>query len=663
MKILENNITLSYPTPNHGERISAGRISLSSENFFNISVAEAQAKPKKLNACLLKFWASYLSIICINFANTFSRYTKENFFIMIVNVVSVTVLILIAGLAHRSPIKSNMVIFYSLTCVYIIITDPTVYSTFLTIEKGALSSLEFLIPLSVIFSKLLKKELYLFVSVLLGFTSLGLLIYSSHPVYKVVFEFLILAVLTFYNFFSFSSKAASKVLQDNNFITPLEEILTSLQETMNYLNKHIESCGVCEETIESSVYNISSVVLKLQTCKNIYSPRLEKITKNMDHEDKVFIEQNAHDSSPFRSFDGEVRKERRSTSDSQLHITKLGGLLKKIGKEWNFNTFFLSECTEGSPLEVSGLYIISKFKLDTVFGFDYKLELFFKELEGKYLPNPYHNSCHGADVMNSYIFFLTNSDLLTNCTDLELLAGVLSTLGHDAGHMAKNNRFLIMTKDALAIQYNDISVLENLHCTIVFQTIKTTEILKTFFYEQWCVFRKIVIEMILATDMSKHFDLLETFKAKYSLGCDLTRPDIRLDLFKIIIKASDIGHAAKALDLHKKWCGLVIEEFFQQGDEERKMGLPISMYCDRENTVVGKSQTGFIKNIVLPLFVSLNFILGSKDVDKVCIAQLEENKLYWERSIFLSRNQTYVDMIEKDQDPLQRRQSLPLTKN
>ena len=58
--------------------------------------------------------------------------------------------------------------------------------------------------------------------------------------------------------------------------------------------------------------------------------------------------------------------------------------------------------------------------------------------------------------------------------------------------------------------------------------------------------------MILATDMSKHFDLLETFKTKYSCGSDISRADIRLDIFKLIIKASDIGHAAKTIDLHKK---------------------------------------------------------------------------------------------------------------
>ena len=86
--------------------------------------------------------------------------------------------------------------------------------------------------------------------------------------------------------------------------------------------------------------------------------------------------------------------------------------------------------------------------------------------------------------MCSYIFFITNSEILSNCTDIELLAGTFATLGHDVGHPAKNNRYLIITKDPIARQYNDISVLENMHSTILFQLIQSTSILSGLFNEQ-----------------------------------------------------------------------------------------------------------------------------------------------------------------------------------
>lgn len=45
-----------------------------------------------------------------------------------------------------------------------------------------------------------------------------------------------------------------------------------------------------------------------------------------------------------------------------------------------------------------------------------------------------------------------------------------------------------------------------------------------------------------------------------------------------------------------------MEEFFQQGDKEREMGLDISPMCDRHNATIEKSQVGFIDYIVHPLW-------------------------------------------------------------
>lgn len=44
----------------------------------------------------------------------------------------------------------------------------------------------------------------------------------------------------------------------------------------------------------------------------------------------------------------------------------------------------------------------------------------------------------------------------------------------------------------------------------------------------------------------------------------------------------------------------LLEEFFQQGDKERELGLPFSPLCDRNNTLVAESQIGFIEFIVEP---------------------------------------------------------------
>ena len=103
--------------------------------------------------------------------------------------------------------------------------------------------------------------------------------------------------------------------------------------------------------------------------------------------------------------------------------------------------------------------------------------------------------------------------------------------------------------------------------------------------------RKMIIEMILATDMSKHFEKFGAFKVRNEVSRDLdldSHPDKML-VYSIILKSADIGHTAKPLELHQVWTYKVVEEFYCQGDLEREHSLPISMYCDRLTTDLAKS--------------------------------------------------------------------------
>ncbi len=68
-----------------------------------------------------------------------------------------------------------------------------------------------------------------------------------------------------------------------------------------------------------------------------------------------------------------------------------------------------------------------------------------------------------------------------------------------------------------------------------------------------------------------------------------------------MIKASDIGHAFKAWDLHLNWSSRVINEFHRQGDEEKKAGLPVSPLCDSRDFNLANSQKGFLTFAAQPM--------------------------------------------------------------
>lgn len=142
---------------------------------------------------------------------------------------------------------------------------------------------------------------------------------------------------------------------------------------------------------------------------------------------------------------------------------------------------------------------------------------------------------------------------------------------------------------------------------------------------EFSLLRKRVIECVLATDMSQHSKLYATIKARLSLYEEANKDfdlnylidnhknlnlfEIQQDFMNYSLHASDISHACKPWDLELKWTELIFKEFFNQGDLEKSMDLPVSFLCNRDTTNIAKSQIGFIQQIIEPTFSVLCFFL------------------------------------------------------
>ncbi|KAG2430481.1 hypothetical protein HXX76_010004 [Chlamydomonas incerta] len=100
----------------------------------------------------------------------------------------------------------------------------------------------------------------------------------------------------------------------------------------------------------------------------------------------------------------------------------------------------------------------------------------------------------------------------------------------------------------------------------------------------------------------------------------------RLLALQICLKVADIGHLAGTLPVHKRWLGVLEEEFFRQGDREKAEGLPISPLFDRAKQGVSKSQTGFYEFVALPLVRALTSAFPGAEPLVRCY---EANYEYW----------------------------------
>ena len=99
-------------------------------------------------------------------------------------------------------------------------------------------------------------------------------------------------------------------------------------------------------------------------------------------------------------------------------------------------------------------------------------------------------------------------------TPLEILAAIFAAAIHDVDHPGLTNQYLINSSSELALMYNDESVLENHHLAVAFKLLQNEDcdIFLNLGKKPRQTLRKMVIDMVLATDMSKHMSLLADLK-------------------------------------------------------------------------------------------------------------------------------------------------------
>ncbi|CAH7147168.1 Pde1c [Phodopus roborovskii] len=280
--------------------------------------------------------------------------------------------------------------------------------------------------------------------------------------------------------------------------------------------------------------------------------------------------------------------------------------LKDVDK-WSFDVFSLNDASGDHALKFIFYELLTRYDLISRFKIPISaLVSFVEALEVGYSKhkNPYHNLMHAADVTQTVHYLLYKTGVANWLTELEIFAIIFSAAIHDYEHTGTTNNFHIQTRSDPAILYNDRSVLENHHLSAAYRLLQEDEemnILVNLSKDDWREFRTLVIEMVMATDMSCHFQQIKAMKTALQQPEAIEKPKA----LSLMLHTADISHPAKAWDLHHRWTMSLLEEFFRQGDREAELGLPFSPLCDRKSTMVAQSQVGFIDFIVEPTFTVL----------------------------------------------------------
>nr|XP_047908021.1 high affinity cAMP-specific and IBMX-insensitive 3',5'-cyclic phosphodiesterase 8B isoform X2 [Anser cygnoides] len=296
-------------------------------------------------------------------------------------------------------------------------------------------------------------------------------------------------------------------------------------------------------------------------------------------------------------------------------------------ESWDFNIFELEAVTNKRPLVYLGLKVFGRFGVSEFLNCsEATLRAWLQVIEANYhSSNSYHNSTHAADVLHATAFFLGKERVKGSLDHLDEVAALIAATVHDVDHPGRTNSFLCNAGSELAVLYNDTAVLESHHTALAFQlTAKDSKcnIFKNIDRNHYRTLRQAIIDMVLATEMTKHFEHVNKFvnsinkpmaseeTSSHSEGSDCERtaniknfPDNQTLIKRMMIKCADVANPCRPLELCIEWAGRISEEYFAQTDEEKRQGLPVVMpVFDRNTCSIPKSQISFIDYFITDMF-------------------------------------------------------------
>ncbi|XP_012230148.1 high affinity cAMP-specific and IBMX-insensitive 3',5'-cyclic phosphodiesterase 8 isoform X2 [Linepithema humile] len=321
--------------------------------------------------------------------------------------------------------------------------------------------------------------------------------------------------------------------------------------------------------------------------------------------------------------------------------------------DWDFDIFRLEVLTDQRPLVFLGSTIMNLYQVPAKLNCDEKtIQNWLAIIEHNYnTENSYHNSTHAADVLQATARFMQSKRLKEILEPLDEVAALVAAAAHDIDHPGRSSQFLCNANNRLAILYNDLSVLESHHAALTFKlslSDDSVNIFKNLERDTFKLLRQNVIDMILATEMTKHFEHLAKFmnvcsarigdgQETYADSLDMSvilQPENVILVKRMMIKCADVSNPTRPLKCCIEWAKRIAEEYFNQTDEEKRLKLPVVMpMFDRMTCSIPKSQIGFVDYIINDMIEAWDVFIDMPEIVGYMRQNYEKWKEYNEQGI------------------------------
>ncbi|XP_046649494.1 dual 3',5'-cyclic-AMP and -GMP phosphodiesterase 11-like isoform X3 [Daphnia pulicaria] len=260
----------------------------------------------------------------------------------------------------------------------------------------------------------------------------------------------------------------------------------------------------------------------------------------------------------------------------------------------------------------------------------------------------YHNWRHAFNVAQMMFAIVTGTRWWEILGEIEVLSLIMACLCHDLDHRGTNNSFQIQTKSSLAMLYST-STMERHHfdqCLMILSS-QGCQILSNVSKDEHKAIIKVLEEAIISTDLAVYFKKRKAFfDLVEDRSYDWWQDGHRELLRGMMMTACDVAAITKPWEVQWKVADLVANEFFEQGDIERKEynKIPSDMMDREKKDQLPAMQVGFIDSICLPVY---NAFSSVNEKLTPLLDGVQANRKTWQ-SLADSYNQRLEDQKEDD---------------
>lgn len=469
-------------------------------------------------------------------------------------------------------------------------------------------------------------------SILQVHTSTFMVAFNMHSTFLLEHGLAIVNIFFTIGIMIFCALALSSVVNETA-VRPLEKMLTNVRTVAQTVFKY--SAEVIEQDQQDATgeeYNVDNsnemklleaVVEKLAIIAQLSTAAPAQLDEDMGDEEIGYLTmlhgreltssiQAVGTGSPMRSSRSSI------AGAIQAEVPRLGVSLD-IYNSLAFNALALNPAQQSSVC----VYTIASY-LENAEGWVTtvqhisRLQSFVGAVESAYLPNPFHNFSHATDVVHgvSRMMRLVQSERILSA--LEHYSLLVSAVGHDLGHPGVTTGYLVEVGHELALKYNDISPLENMHVAKLYEILANEEqnVFSMLSKERYKEARKYCIDCVLHTDMAGHQAMIKDLQMLYQMNVEMfTQPHGGSDTaeFKLfaenkqlvmdnILHSADVSNPCREWLVTHAWAHQVMDEFFLQGDQEKMLGIPVQF--DRDKIDRPNLQIGFVEFMIVPFYVA-----------------------------------------------------------